>query len=766
MMHSLVSILSPMALGLMAKVTLLLVAGALVAVALRRQSAAVRHFVWALVLSGALVLPFLSGVAPRLVVPVEQPRAWSQVVPRAGGGPQSEIMTPRLAAERSSQPESSGMLADGAGLVLRPRAASLSVAGWLVLVWLVGDASILVSAVLGHAGLGWLARRAQPLEGEMWRRLLGASWARTNPPRPVRLCSSPAVGAPVTWGWVHPVVVLPANAATWPEDRRRVALDHELAHIARRDYLFQVVATLACALYWFHPLAWFAARRLRAESEQACDDRVLASGTRGSDYATHLLEVARSARALWLGGSVAVCMARPSQLEGRLLALLDEARPRGSVSVRKRVAAVAALALALVPFAGLRPELRAAQAAPPTSHATDIAADAGRQEKTDDSGAESPYEKTFAATPGGRLTLDLDTGGDVNLQGWDKKEVRVRARLGGTDWRDTRVSAEEEEGGIRVSSRQGAHGSSFSTSHDFEIWVPKRYDLRLRSAGGDVTIRDVEGNLRGQTGGGEITLEHVAGQVNLSTGGGDIRVTDADASGSVSTGGGSVQMSRVRGGLHASSGSGPIVYSEATDAGGSKRSYGDLSDVEVDNSGRIEDTRSGAAGMLTIERAGGEVVLHEAPHGARITTGGGDIRVGRAGGSVEASTGGGDIEIGPAAGSVVAGTGAGDVQVTLATGGGHEQEVEINSGTGRVVLVLPADLDARFDLETAYTRNHTSTRIESSWKLKQEATSDWDDSEGTPRRYVRAQGVAGKGSGLIHVRTVNGDILVRRTGKK
>jgi hypothetical protein len=172
-------------------------------------------------------------------------------------------------------------------------------------------------------------------------------------------------------------------------------------------------------------------------------------------------------------------------------------------------------------------------------------------------------------------------------------------------------------------------------------------------------------------------------------------------------------------------------------------------------------------GRLHVEKAGGSIRLDEAPAGAVLSTGGGDIVVGRGAGSVDASTGGGSIRIGPVAGSVRAGTGAGDVEVTLIDGGGEPQTVEVSSGHGRVVIQLPAGFDGRVDLETAYTRNVDPTRIEAPWPLER-SISDWSDregfGEGTPRRYVRASGTIGGGRGLLRVKTVNGDVIVRAGG--
>ena len=169
----------------------------------------------------------------------------------------------------------------------------------------------------------------------------------------------------MTWGWIRPVVLLPAEAASWTIERRRDVLLHELAHVRRRDCLTQTIARVACAIYWFHPLAWVAERRMRIERERACDDVVLLAGARASDYAGHLLEIARGLRVPRTAALAALAMARPSQLEGRLMAILDPGRNRRGPGRRMGLIALITATLLVVPLAALHLGARASATTAP-----------------------------------------------------------------------------------------------------------------------------------------------------------------------------------------------------------------------------------------------------------------------------------------------------------------------------------------------------------------------------------------------------------------
>ena len=166
--------------------------------------------------------------------------------------------------------------------------------------------------------------------------------------RPVRLVMTPAINIPLTIGVWRPVIVLPAEAANWDAERRRVVLLHESIHIARWDALHGWLSLLVVALHWFNPLAWIATRRLAIESETACDDRVLQLGTPGPDYAAHLVAIAQNLLGNLRHQSITPGLAQMTQvgnLSGRVHAILDKQRRRGTTRWQQMIGLLLVLSL-------------------------------------------------------------------------------------------------------------------------------------------------------------------------------------------------------------------------------------------------------------------------------------------------------------------------------------------------------------------------------------------------------------------------------------
>ena len=169
---------------------------------------------------------------------------------------------------------------------------------------------------------------------------------------------------PMTFGILRSAILMPADASAWSEERRRVVLLHELAHVRRGDVATHLLARLALISYWWNPLAWFAWREFVKERERAADDLVLNAGTPATEYARHLLEVARSMQLAPATGWAAVAMVRRSQLETRLRSILASGVNRTSAG-RASVLLTAFLAVLLIaPLAAIRAQNATAAAMP------------------------------------------------------------------------------------------------------------------------------------------------------------------------------------------------------------------------------------------------------------------------------------------------------------------------------------------------------------------------------------------------------------------
>ncbi|HEX4604577.1 MAG TPA: M56 family metallopeptidase, partial [Candidatus Angelobacter sp.] len=158
--------------------------------------------------------------------------------------------------------------------------------------------------------LNALVRRANVLTGSGWNAQVRALAGDLGIRRHVALLISDEIEIPITTGIFFPRIVLSPDYQEWSPTRRSAILNHELAHIQRLDALTQSLAEVATAVYWFHPLVWLMARAMRAERERACDDHVLAAGTKASDYAHELLDIVSGLRGPELAAALA--MARRS----------------------------------------------------------------------------------------------------------------------------------------------------------------------------------------------------------------------------------------------------------------------------------------------------------------------------------------------------------------------------------------------------------------------------------------------------------------------
>jgi TonB family protein len=223
----------------------------------------------------------------------------------------------------------------------------------LPVIWTAGSLVALIVLLAGCGRLAWLASRSRPLSGEPWSGIAAEISTSLGLRRRIHLAQTGDRTMPITWGLLRPRVLLPECAAEWSGHRRRIVLTHEFAHVRRLDFLFKIAAELACVVYWFNPLFWIARNRLDLESERACDDAVINSGIEGSDYATELLQIARSLKRNGPPGMPALAMARHFGLERRLIAILNAgARRRSSTLKTWTVVAIVTLAVAL-PLAAL-----------------------------------------------------------------------------------------------------------------------------------------------------------------------------------------------------------------------------------------------------------------------------------------------------------------------------------------------------------------------------------------------------------------------------
>ncbi|MEO1526813.1 MAG: M56 family metallopeptidase, partial [Planctomycetota bacterium] len=385
------------ALDLVAKATLVLI-GVIVSDSLfvRNASAAIRHRLWSLAFISLLLLPILSLTVPTCRIAV-LPNAWErppEAPPRTSavisepriksiaslaptGAPSPPIFDPPigvepvpslpapLQTERGDHSETPSTASSDLGLAAKPTEWSWSHA--VALVWSLGAVLAVLPLVFGMVRNRILQRDAETVTDTSLLRMLQLLREQLGLRSQVHLLQSDRDVVPMTWGAFTSIVMIPSEWRQWPTESRRLVLLHELAHVKRGDVIYQTVARLVCSAFWFHPLVWYALRRLRIERELACDDCVLMAGEVPSDYASELLNIARRYR--MPVSPAAVAMAQRSGLEARVRALLDKARSHLPVTPRMARWLLVGSILGATTLAAIRLEATAANGDDDTSSA-------------------------------------------------------------------------------------------------------------------------------------------------------------------------------------------------------------------------------------------------------------------------------------------------------------------------------------------------------------------------------------------------------------
>jgi bla regulator protein blaR1 len=350
--------------------SMIIMLGALLLIrVLRRAPAAVRHLTWTLALCGLLALPVLTMLLPEWRAPLLPALTQAE----SPANLEEEIKPVSVAVTDKGSAASLPVEGLGSATAAVPAAAEQIAAqnfnwkiNWLLValtLWLAGAMIVLARLAAGMFRVRRIVGRSQYVIDYHWGALVRRLAGQLHLPEHIALLRSPYVGMPQTWGVWNPVVLLPEDADEWSAEWRQIVLLHELAHIKRRDCLTQLLAQIVCAIYWFNPLVWVAARRLRVEREIACDDHVLQAGTRASDYARYLLEFAgvmnNNGSPVGLPSPAAAGIAC-SQLENRVRSILDPAIKRKSLNRKSLFVIVAIAACLLIPLASLQPRSGAA----------------------------------------------------------------------------------------------------------------------------------------------------------------------------------------------------------------------------------------------------------------------------------------------------------------------------------------------------------------------------------------------------------------------
>jgi len=362
------------------------------------------------------------------------------------------------------------------------------------------------------------------------------------------------------------------------------------------------------------------------------------------------------------------------------------------------------------------------------------------------------YEWSAPAREGGKLILRADMGsveitpGPANqLEG----HVVVRVYTGSADkarrvFDAFHLSARSlEGGGVYVNAEfEGSRHHDGSMGADFDIKIPARFNLDLETRGGDIDLNGpLQGEARLTTAGGDIRAADISGPTRFETAGGNISLGNLGARAAVRTAGGNIHVGNVRGDATIETSGGEIEVGQVDGALRTETAGGDI-------------VIAGAMGTVMAETAGGQIQVGPTGGSVRAQTAGGDIQLRGARGRVVAETAGGSIDLLQLGAGVRANTSAGRILAAFDAGTKTFVASQLETSMGDVYVYLPVGLGLTVDAAIDAAAGH---HIVTDFPL-----SILGDKEDFSERTIRGHGTLNGGGEILRIRTVAGNIEIRK----
>jgi beta-lactamase regulating signal transducer with metallopeptidase domain/DUF4097 and DUF4098 domain-containing protein YvlB len=604
-----------------------------------------------------------SALTPASSMPTAQalPSSTTVFVP----APQNQFHTPNAAQSkisRNSAGSNSSPLdrASASNPTTLPAPAShsrISLASMAMLAYCFIAAALLVRLFYGLASALRLWRSASPVAPAFAAEFHAG----------LDLRASYKVSTPVTIG---SGVVLPADYASWTEEKLLIVLAHERSHVSQRDFHLQILASLYAALAWFSPLGWWLKHKLSDLGEAISDRSGLNAASNRSAYAQVLLEFAATPRPTLIG----VTMARPSSISRRIERLLNDSYLRrafsGGVRARVAVLAVPAVLFAAAALVRVQAATEPSQVAPAPRSAT-IASPASPSlpAVTTVPSPVTPRQLALAVPPSapalpasvenaadqseatfdrnlsfnGKLDLLVSTGaGSITFTRGPANQIHihgiVKVNQNGDPAQAQQIAANPpiEQQGNTISI--GGHQENLhNISIVYEIETPADTAIKAATGSGNITDTGVGQDAKLTTGSGNITATGIEGGFMIQTGSGNI-VIDGTGQGDAKaqTGSGNIDLKGVHGSLHAQTGSGTIKAS-GTPSSPWRLAAGAGSIELATGNAPIDLDASAGVGSISVSQPMATQVSSDKHHvHAQINGGGPEVRI---------ETGSGDIRI-------------------------------------------------------------------------------------------------------------------------